>query len=199
MKENSLYEDLLKFIQNFVDKPLSLDENKNSDDIISKIDSIKEVIKSNFTEQTNLKTENAIKIKSIAEFQQQIEVLSTENKRLLSENGELKLLIKQDQNVDVNQMELKLEIANINSKLSEQQEINEKLMQKYTRNRKVWENNESKLTEEIERLDNFIALLFDTLEKLPSELKLNPEFQYVLDIIKQSTDQKEINNQSHKD
>lgn len=91
-----------------------------------------------------------------------------------------------------NSNENKQEIVELSAKLSELEETNEKLKQKYVRNRKVWEDNEKNLTNEIERIDSFIAVLVDTLKKLPESLKNCTELKEIITLIEQNEVDKSI-------
>ncbi|KAH9398575.1 hypothetical protein TYRP_018818 [Tyrophagus putrescentiae] len=91
-----------------------------------------------------------------------------------------------------NSKENKQEIVELSAKLSELEETNEKLKQKYVRNRKVWEDNEKNLTNEIERIDSFIAVLVDTLKKLPESLKNCTELKEIITLIEQNEVDKSI-------
>lgn len=89
-------------------------------------------------------------------------------------------------NLYENSNDHKQEVAMLSAKLAKLEETNEKLEQKYVRNRKVWEDNEKNLTNEIERIDSFIAGLVETLKKLPETLKNSPELKVIITLIEQN-------------
>lgn len=128
--------------------------------------------------------DNSLKA-TIIDLTQQLEVLTTDNRCLFKQNEDLKQMLEKE-NIDGDQVKLMMEISNLKAKLAQQEETNGKLIQKYARNRKVWEDNEKKVTAEIGKMDNFIAVLVDTLKKLPDNLKNCPELQELLVIIDQS-------------
>lgn len=132
--------------------------------------------------------DNSLKAK-IIDLTQQLELLTTENRCLFKQNEDLKQMLEKE-NIDGDQVKLMMEISNLKAKLAQQEETNGKLIQKYARNRKVWEDNEKKVTAEIGKMDDFIAVLVDTLKKLPDSLKNCTELQELLVIIDQSEREK---------
>lgn len=128
------------------------------------------------------------------ELCKQIESLQGSNKCLTFELEELKSIVRQSETIDFDQVKLKLEIANLTAKLNQSDSKYEQLIQKYSRNRKVWQENEQNLTEEIGKLDNFIAVIIDTLRKLPDNLRNSSELCELVAVIDQNEADKSTTN-----
>ena len=196
-KQVSCYDNFIKVIENLVFKNETKDDfldyeledklkiyvNKIQNLISSQNKSIKEITKNNDDNSSG----------KIIELYNKVEKLQLNNLCLESENEKLKAIVNQKENINFDDVKSKLEIVNLTAKLNDLDINNKQLIEKYHRNKKVWEKNEQRLTEEIGKLDNFIAILIDTLRNLPDNIRNSSELQEIISFIEQNENDKSIN------
>ena len=77
--------------------------------------------------------------------------------------------------------------------MAEKDDMLEKLSAKYLRNRKVWEENERKASEEIKKLDEMFDHVIETLKALPESQRNSEPIQDLLHLLAIDTREQTIN------
>ena len=106
-----------------------------------------------------------------SQLNEKIICLETERDILDSKYNELKDAVKKDNNFDGIKIDYIEEIAVLKSELNHQKAQNSVLLDKYIRHRQVFLNNENNFNNEIEKMDNFIANIFQCLKSMPDSIK----------------------------
>lgn len=114
---------------------------------------------------------------------QSIQITSTSGSNHKTSDNATHQANEDDQNNSSELLNLKSINEQLRSELQSKNETIEKLNQKYTRNRQVWETNEKNSTEEIQKLDGLIEMILQSLGGLPDEVKQNPVLQNVFSLI----------------
>jgi len=82
---------------------------------------------------------------------------------------------------------LRLENTSLKDSIGLKDEMITKLSAKYARNRKVWEENERKATQEIKMLDDIVDHVIDTLKTLPETFRASEQIQQLMDVLNEDT------------
>ena len=101
--------------------------------------------------------------------------------------SERTVLVDSLQEVEDSLEALRLENTGLKDSLALKEEMITKLSAKYARNRKVWEENERKATQEIKMLDDIVDHVIDTLKSLPETFRSTEQIQQLMDVLTDDT------------
>jgi len=154
-------------------------------------------LKENNTLLDHLKVENESNQSKLINLNNQLDILTEKYRCSESVNQELKNMIEESNKDSLSSQSinaLRLEMVSLKESLAMKEEMLDKLSSKYARNRKVWEENDRKATQEIKKLDDIVDHVIETLKSLPENLKHSESIQEILELLTEGT----INEQKSK-
>lgn len=139
----------------------------------------------------HLKTENETNLKKIIVLNNDLDIIKEKVRCSESVNRELKNIIDKTNEKTISTQNfdsLRLENASLKESLAIKEEMIDKLSAKYARNRKVWEENDRKATQEIKKLDDMVDHVIDTLKALPDNFKNTEPIQELLEVLSEESE-----------
>ncbi len=193
------HSDQIKFDHNIINEILSnnfkeTEELKHEINKITKenIDSKRDLInfdallKEKDTLLDHFKVENESIQKKLMTLNKELDSMTEKYRCSESVNKELKNMTEESNRDSLSSQDvssLRLEIASLKESMAMKEDMIEKLSSKYARNRKVWEENDRKATQEIKKLDDIVDHVIESLKSLPENLKNSDHIQEILELL----------------
>lgn len=140
----------------------------------------------------DMKNENELNQNKLKNLYNELDVINEKYRCSESVNKELKNIIEESNEGSVssqNVKSLRLEMIGLKESLAVKENMIDKISSKFSRNRKVWEENDRKATQEIKKLDDVIDHVIDTLKTLPENLKNSEQIQEILELLTEGMNQ----------